>query len=284
MSSEGIPQPLREEPRSVAAFAYPESAARALGRAVERAEWLRRPLGTVPELDGIDREAAVAVIEQALAAGADVWLAPGEVRALLSAYGLPLVPERLAATPDEAAAAAAELGFPVVVKTAEAGAHKTETGGVALNLGDADAVRAAAERIGGPVLVQPQLRGSAELLAGVVQDPVFGPLVAFGPGGVMAELIGDAAFRIAPLTDVDAEELVLEGKAGRLVRGFRGAPAADAAALADLLHRLGRLAEELPQIAELDLNPVIASPDDCVAVDARVRVAHPAETRREKTW
>ena len=159
------------------------------------------------------------------------WLDPAQTRALLEAYGIPLVPERTAASADEAVAAAEEIGYPVVVKTAAAGAHKTETGGVALDLGDEAAVRAAVERIGAPVLVQRYLEGGTELLAGVVQDPVFGPLVAFGPGGVFAELIGDAAFRLAPLTDVDAEELVTGGKAGRLVAGFRGAPAADAAAL-----------------------------------------------------
>ena len=132
-----------------------------------------------------------------------------QTRALLEAYGIPLVPERIAATADEAVAAAEELGFPVVVKTAAAGAHKTETGGVALDLGGRGS--GAARPSSGsapPVLVQRYLAGGAELLAGVVQDPVFGPLVAFGPGGVFAELIGDAAFRIAPLTDVDAEELV----------------------------------------------------------------------------
>src|SRR5439155_14988110 len=112
---------------------------------------------------------------------------------------------------------ARELGMPVVLKTAAAGAHKTEQGGIALDLGDADQVRAAAERIGTPLLIQPMVTGGAELLAGIVQDPVFRPLVAFGPGGVFAELIGAAAFRIAPLTDVDANELVHEGKAGRLV-------------------------------------------------------------------
>ena len=152
---------------------------------------------------------------------------PADTRELLLAYGVPLVPERLAAGAAEAVAAAEELGYPVVVKTAVAGAHKTELGGIALDLADADAVRAAAERIGGPLIVQPMVPSGAELLAGVVQDPVFGPLVAFGPGGVFAELIGEAAFRIAPLTDRDAEELVYGGKAGRLVRGFRGAPAAD---------------------------------------------------------
>ena len=104
------------------------------------------------------------------------------------------------------------------------------------------------------------VRGGAELLAGVVQDPVFGPLVAFGPGGVLAELIGEAAFRIAPLTDVDAEELVTS--AARLAawsRGFRGAPAADQTALADLVLRLARLGEDLPEVAELDLNPVLGA-------------------------
>src|SRR6185295_18171554 len=108
---------------------------------------------------------------------------------------------------------------------------KTETGGVDLDLGDAEAVREAAARIGPPVIVQPLVTGGAELLAGVVQDPVFGPLVAFGAGGVMAELIGEASFRLAPLTDLDAEELVRSGKAGRLVAGYRGMPPADGAAV-----------------------------------------------------
>jgi acyl-CoA synthetase (NDP forming) len=134
------------------------------------------------------------------------------------------------------------------------------------------------------VLVQPMLRGGAELLAGVVQDPVFGPLVAFGPGGVLAELIGEAQFRLAPLTDVDADELVRGGKAGRLVAGFRGSPPADAEALADLLHRLARLGEDLPEVAELDLNPVVAGPEGPVAVDARVRVAAVAPRARAKSW
>jgi hypothetical protein len=171
-----------------------------------------------------------------------------------------------------------------VVKSAAPGAHKTETGGVALDLEDAAAVRAAAERIGFPVVVQPMLRAGTELLAGLVQDPVFGPLVAFGPGGVLAELIGEATLRMAPLTDIDAEELVMSGKAGRLVRGFRGAAAADAAALVDLVLRLGSLGDDLPAVAELDLNPVLAFPDRAIAVDARICVSRPREQRREKSW
>ncbi|HET9323057.1 MAG TPA: acetate--CoA ligase family protein, partial [Gaiellaceae bacterium] len=265
-------------------FSYPESAARALGLAAARAEWLRRPAGSVPHLDGIDASRARAVVENALAEGHDRWLSAEQVRELLVAYGIPVVPERVAETVDGAVEAAAELGFPVVVKSAVPGAHKTETGGIALGLTSAEEVREAAARIGLPVLVQPMLEGSAELLAGLVQDPVFGPLVAFGPGGVFAELIGQAEFRIAPLTDADAEELVNGGKAGALVHGFRGKPPADAQALADLLHRLSRLGDDVNEVRELDLNPVIASPDGAVAVDARVRVCRLEPKASPKTW
>ena len=284
MSAGGTPAALRDAGHTVASFPYPESAAHALGLAAERAEWLRRPAGTVPDLGRIDARKARRLVDESLASASDVWLPPGPTRELLEAYGVPLVRERLATSDDDAVLAAHELGFPVVVKTAVAGAHKTDTGGVALGLVDERAVRAAVERIGAPVLVQPHVRGGAELLAGVVQDPVFGPLVAFGPGGIFAELIGDAAFRIAPLTDVDAGELVLGGKAGQLVRGFRGAAPADVAALVDLVHRLARLAEEIPEIAELDLNPVIAQPDGCVAVDARVRIRARPAAHSLKAW
>ena len=277
LSARGAPATLRSA-APVPAFDYPEAAARALSRAVERGEWLRRPAGTVPELD-VDRAAAREVVN-----GADGWLDAAATRTLLAAYGIPVVPERVVDSVDEALAAARELGFPVVLKTALAGAHKTESGGVALNLADEAEVRAAAERIGAPLLVQPMILGGAELLAGAVQDPVFGPLVAFGPGGVLAELIGQAQFRLAPLTDLDARELVRGGKAGRLVGGFRGAAPADEAALVDLVLRLSLLADEVPEVAELDLNPVLALPDRCVAVDARIRVAAPAHLRRAKAW
>jgi len=282
LSAKGAPASLRSA-APVPFFSYPEAAASALSRAADRADWLSRPAGSVPEL-AVDRDAAEAIVAEALAASDDVWLEPAQARRLLEAYGLPVVPERVVESVDAAVAAADELGYPVVVKSAAAGAHKTEAGGVALNLGDAAEVRAASQRIGPPVLVQPMVRGGAELLAGAVQDPVFGPLVAFGPGGVLAELIGQAQFRLAPLTDLDARELVRAGKAGRLVAGFRGAPPADEDALVDLLVRLARLAEDVPEVAELDLNPVLALVDRCVAVDARVRVARQHPQRRAKSW
>ncbi len=283
MSANGIPVPLRAG-SAVAGFAYPESAARALGRAADRAAWLRRPLGSVPVLADVRRSTASEVVERALGVSEDSWLGPADARALLEAYGVPLVPEHVADDVDSALDAARKLGFPVVVKSAAPGAHKTELGGVALDLEDEASVRAAVERIGLPVVVQPMLRGGTELLAGLVQDPVFGTLVAFGPGGVFAELIGQANLGIAPLTDVDADELVTSGKAGLLVRGFRGAPPADVGALVAVVHRLAALGDDLPAVAELDLNPVLAFPDRCVAVDARVRIKRPDLQRREKTW
>jgi len=281
VSAAGAPAVLLGADAPVASLPYPESAARALALAWRRTQWLRQEQGEVREPAGIDVERA----RRALAAGrAGSWLGAAETQELLEAYGIPLVPERFADDAAAAVAAARELGFPVVVKSAAAGAHKTETGGVALDLGDAEAVREAAARIGGPVLVQPFLEGGVELLAGALQDPVFGPLVAFGPGGVYAELIGGASFRLAPLTDLDALELVRDGKAGRLVAGFRGSPPADASALADLLERLGRLADDLLEVAELDLNPVLALPDRCVVLDARVRVGGPPRERALKSW
>jgi acetyl coenzyme A synthetase (ADP forming)-like protein len=264
----------------VAPFSYPESAARALGRAAERAEWLRRPQGRVPKLGGIDRRAARELVEQS----SDGWLDPGRTRRLLSAYGLPLVSESRASSVEDAVVAAEELGYPVVLKTAQPGAHKTETGGVAVDLRDSEAVREAARRIGAPLLLQPMVRGGVELLVGAVQDPVFGPLIALGPGGTLAELIGDAAFRLTPLTDFDARELVRTGKAAILLSGFRGAPPADLESVQDLLLRVSQLAEDLPELAELDLNPVIAGPDGCLVVDARVRLAPPPRTSSPKTW
>jgi acetyl coenzyme A synthetase (ADP forming)-like protein len=284
MSAEGIPSTLREARGRVAAFAYPESAALALSRAAERADWLRRLAGSTPTLAGIDQQLGGEIVTGALSREAEGWLDPDETRRLLEAYGIPVVPQREVDGIDEAVAAARELGFPAVVKTAEPGVHKVDVGGVALDLADERAVRAAAERIGAPLVVQPLVRGNAELLAGLVQDPVFGTLVAFGPGGSLSELIGEAAFRISPLTDVDAAELVLAGKAGRLVRGFRAAPPSDERALADLVLRLSQLGEEIPEVVELDLNPVIGLREGCVVVDARVRVRHPEHPHRAKTW
>ena len=259
ISAEGTPAVLSEPGSGVVPLPYPESAARALAFACERSAWLERGSGPAPELD-VDRPAARRVVAAALEESDDSWLPPHLIRTLLDAYGIPLVPERIAQDADEAESAARDLGFPVVVKTAEAGVHKTDLGGVALDLRDVAQVREAVERIGAPVIVQPFVRTGTELLAGAMQDPVFGPLVGFGPGGAYAELIGEIGFRIAPIDVLDARELVLDGKAGRLVAGFRGAEPADVDSLVDLLLRLSQLVEDFPEVAELDLNPILARP------------------------
>ena len=278
-AEQGLPT---ERPTRVARFGSPEAAARALGVAARRAAWLRRPQGSVPAITH-DRATARAVTVAALAGADDVWLDARSSRTLLEAYGIRLAPETLATTAEGATQAADALGLPVVVKSALPGAHKTESGGVALDLRDLAAVEEAASRIGCPVLVQPMLAG-AELLVGVTQDPIFGPLVAIGLGGVQAELLGAVSFALAPLTDTDAAELVATGPLGRLVAGFRGRPPLHREALCDLLHRLSALAVDLPELAELDLNPILADEHGYVAVDRRVRLTRPTPTTRLKTW
>jgi acetate---CoA ligase (ADP-forming) len=267
----------------VPCYRYPETAAGALARAVEQSEWLRRPQGRVRE-PSVDREAAQAVVDAALETAPDAWLPADAARRLLTAYGVPCVIQRTVTNREEALDAAHTLGYPLAVKLAEAGVHKIDRGGVILGVGDTAALDAALDRVRYPAVLQPMVSGGIELLAGVVQDPLFGPVVAFGPGGTTAELIGGTAFATLPLTDIDAQELVVCGKAGELVSGFRGRPAADAAALVNLVLRLAALAEGFPQVAELDLNPVIALADDCVAVDARVRVTHAAAPGLLKSW
>ena len=265
-------------------FAYPESAARTLVRAAERSEWLRRPAGRAKASEGIDASAGAVIVEGALARDDDGWLHPGEARELLLAYGVPFVAQREVSSVEDAVRAARELGFPVVVKSGAPGAHKSESGGVALDLRSEATVREAASRIGSPLVVQPLRADCVELLAGIVRDPIFGSLIALGVGGVLTELIGGTTFRIAPLTDIDIDELVSSGPAGRLVAGFRGAAALDRAALVDLLARLSRIAEEIPELAELDLNPVLADARGCVVVDARIRVSRSAPETNPKTW
>jgi acyl-CoA synthetase (NDP forming) len=164
--------------------------------------------------------------------------------------------------------------------------HKSDIGGVRLNLATERAVRDAFEHIAAAargvaprepvdgVLIQPMIAGGVETMMGIAQDPLFGPLIAFGLGGIHVEILGDVRFRIAPLTDRDVDELLHEIKGFPLLQGYRGHAAADLGALRELLLRLSRLAEEVPEIAELDLNPVISLPPGhgCRVVDARIRV------------
>ena len=177
-------------------------------------------------------------------------------------------------------AAADAAGYPVALKAAApALVHKTDVGGVALGLADADAVRhayAAMEtRIGaemGGAVVQPMAAPGVEVIVGVTQDPSFGPLVLFGSGGIQAELLADRTLRIVPMTDTDAHEMVRSLRGSPLLFGYRGTPPVAVDALEELLLRVARLADEIPEVAEMDLNPVIVSAEGAVAVDVKIRL------------
>jgi acyl-CoA synthetase (NDP forming) len=205
---------------------------------------------------------------------------------LLVAYGVAVIPTRRAATADEAAAAAADLGFPVALKAGAPGlAHKTDIGGVRLHLDTADAVREAFTAMRGSLtarmgdaLVQPMAKPGVELITGVTHDETFGPLVLFGMGGVAAELMRDTALRIVPLTDTDVHDMVRSLRSSPLLFGYRNMPAVDVDALEEVLMRIGRLAEEIPEVAELDCNPLVVSSSGALVLDVKLRLA-PHESR-----
>ena len=266
--------------RRAPVFPFPEQAVRAIGQAAGYAAWRQEPLGTRPDLPDVDSDAARRSVQDALAAHAG-WQPYEQTAAIADAYGISLLPARTVTDPEQAVAAAEEFGYPVVLKAADPElVHKTELGVVKLKLADAAAVRRAYQEIAEaltqsapPVLVQPTGTGGVELVAGIVHDPLFGSLVMLGLGGIFTDLLGDRAFRLVPMTDLDAGRMWRSLRAAPLLTGYRGRPAVDTDRLEDLLLRLGRLAEELPEVAELDLNPILAGPDGLVAVDAKLRLA-----------
>jgi acetyl coenzyme A synthetase (ADP forming)-like protein len=273
----------------VPAYRFPENAARALGRISAYAQWRAQPPGLYWTFDDVRPQEARELCREIVEERGPSWLTPEEARRVLNAFGLPQVPAVLARTADDAVALAALFGFPVVAKL-QAGrlVHKSDAGAVRVGLTSDRAVRQAFRELmtiaavyepldpseGEGVILQPQIDGPVETIVGVADDPLFGPLVAFGLGGIHAEVLGDVRFRIAPLTDRDADALLTGIRGARLLRGYRGRPPADVDALRELLGRVSCLAEAVPEIAELDLNPVIALPPGhgCRIVDARIRV------------
>lgn len=283
------PKALLHADRPVPYFPAVEEAVAALGAATRYATWRRRPEGTRPQPDPEARSVGHTITARALAESPDGrWLDPTEVDAMLRAYGIPTIPTTEVTSLDEAVAAAIEIDGPVALKAAGATiVHKTDVGGVALDLAGPDDVAAAYRRMSTALgsamtgaVVQPMADAGVETIVGIIQDPAFGPLVMFGLGGIAAELLGDVAFRVAPLTDVDAEELVREPRSSPLLFGYRGAEPVAVDALLDLLGRVGALADEQPDIAELDLNPVRVSTEHATVLDARIRVA-PSATHEQ---
>jgi len=266
--------------RRVPVFDLPERAVAAVAKAARYAAWRREPIGQDPLLSDVDTTAARSIVRQALAEGGG-WQPHARIADLLKRYGIPIVPTVTAANGDAAVAAAQRVGFPVVLKAADPKlVHKTDVGGVRLNLADPDEVRAAYLAIGEAlgvaepaVLVQPMARGSVELVAGIAHDPLFGSLVMTGLGGVHTELFADRAFALVPMTDRDASRMWRSLRAAPLLTGYRGSEPVAVDAVEDLLLRLGRLAEDLPEVAELDLNPILVSATGAVVVDAKLRLS-----------
>lgn len=273
----------------VPCYLFPEDAVSALAKAAEYGEFLRKPKGVVPKFHGIKRERARKMVEKAMTRSAQrpLWLSAKEISELLVCYGIRIVETLVAETAAEAGALALRIGFPVVVKlNSSTIVHKTDVGGVILDLSSENDVKKAfadiqarLNEIGREhemkgVTVQRMVKGGVEAIVGVTQDPSFGPLIMFGLGGIYAELLNDVALRLHPLTDFDARELMSSIRMAKLLEGFRGSPPSDTQALEDLLLRLSVLVEDIPEIAELDLNPVKVMPqgEGYWVVDARIMV------------
>jgi len=266
----------------VPGYAFPDQAVEALAHVVRYAEWRRRPVEPAASPASVDAETAREIVRTELAARPEgCWLSPAVTALLLRCYGVPLVESVEVDGSEAAAAAASRIGLPAVLK-AVGPVHKSDIGGVRLNLQDPDEIRQAyremSARIGPEMtgaIVQPMLPSGVEIIVGGVNYPAFGPLVMVGMGGVLADLLADRAFRVPPVTD--AITMINELRCAPLLYGYRGSPPVDVTALAEQLERIGRLLEDLPQVAELDLNPVIVTPGGAITVDARIRLrpCHP---------
>jgi acetyl coenzyme A synthetase (ADP forming)-like protein len=285
LGATGAPEALSPVP----CFTFPEAAARALARTAAYGRWKRRPAGTVVTFDDCRSDEARAVVDRALQGGGG-WLAPEEAQSLLAAFGIPVVEARVVNTEEDAVRAAQRVGFPVVLKgTGPTLLHKTESRAVLLNLDDEAAVRRAYADLHarlGPaltgILVQPMIAAGTEMFVGATLDRTFGHIVLCGSGGTLLELVNDVACGLLPLTDTSAQDMLDSIRGIALLRGFRGAPPADEAALHEVLLRLSALVDACPEINEIDLNPVIVQPAGLRAVDVRVRIgpAHVALKRR----
>ena len=283
MGRRGVPEAVRSlRAGRFPSYAFPESAAAALARAARYGAWLAAPEGREVRFDDIDLARARAVVSGVTA---ERWLSPAEVRALLDAFGLRAPKERVARSADEAARAADEFDAPVALKlVSDTITHKSDVGGVALGLRGGDAVRAAwaemARRLDAlgrrdemqGALVQEMAPAGVETFVGATRDPAYGPLLGFGLGGVQVELFRDVVFRVAPLRDTEAAAMLDQIRARALLDGFRGAAPVDRAALTEVILRVSALVSALPEVIEVDLNPVVALPRGAMVVDARVRV------------
>ncbi|MEW5926769.1 MAG: acetate--CoA ligase alpha subunit [Gemmatimonadota bacterium] len=286
MGREGLPQGLAElNAAGIPGYRFPESAVRALSAMYRQRRWLERPVGEVRTFD-VDRAAVEAILATARAGGREK-LSETEVMRVLEAYGVPVAPYAVARSAEEAEAAAESIGWPVVMKVLSPRiVHKSDVGGVVVGVEDAAEARAVfarlttevperagigADEVEG-VLVQKMVSGGRETIVGMHSDPQFGPLLMFGLGGIYVEALHDVVFRVTPVTDVDAHEMVRSIRGASLLGGVRGEASSDLAAVEEVIQRIGQLVADHDAIRELDVNPWLAFPEGGVAVDGRISV------------
>jgi acyl-CoA synthetase (NDP forming) len=283
MASKGVSGQLSDGTIRIPSYPFPELAAQALARATDYGSWLRSPQGVRPNFV-VRRSEASAIVARSLGAEED-WLSPASAETFLNCYGISTVKSKQASNPEEAANVARSFPGKVAIKAIAPGLlHKTEVGAVRVGLTASD-IRVAAEEMSDSLrqngfavsgfLVQEMVTRGIEMFVGVIHDQTFGPLIACGAGGTLVELIKDVSVGLTPLAEQDAERMVRSLKTYQVLDGYRGAPKCDIGSLKETILRLGQLVEEIPEVAELDLNPLMVLQDGrgAVVVDARIRVA-----------
>jgi acetyltransferase len=261
-------------------YLFPESAALSLSAMVRYRKIKDQPLGEEVKFDDIDQTAADKIMKEAVSNGRE-WMTESEVQGLLAAYKIPFERAYKAKTVTEALEVAEKVGYPVVLKAISPDLiHKTDMGGVHVDIRSASELRKVfkdmKERLKGfknlNFMLQKMIKGGRETVMGMVTDPIFGPLVMFGLGGIFVEVLKDVSFRVLPLTDRDANQMIQQLRGAKFLTGFRGEPPVAREKLVEVLLRMSQMIGDYDHIREMDINPFLAFPDakDCVAVDARI--------------
>jgi acyl-CoA synthetase (NDP forming) len=280
MGRHGFPEGRAElRDAGVPAYTFPESAARALSAMVRYRRWLDRPVQEPTHFE-VDRDWAQVILNGARAEGRST-LKEHEALQILHAYGIRVVGHRLITTLKEAREAARDCGYPVVMKAVAPGViHKTDVGAVRVDIRSQveldEAFGDLIRRLGDAeidlegILVQRYAKGGRETVIGMSTDPAFGPILMFGLGGIYVEALKDVAFRLAPVSEIDAADMIGSIRGARLLEEFRGEGGVDRQALVETIQRISQMVLDHPDIAELDINPCLAFPDGVLAVDCRV--------------
>jgi acetyl coenzyme A synthetase (ADP forming)-like protein len=277
-------EPLTEA--GIPTYIFPESVARAIHAMNWYREWKEKDPGRILQYEDVDTDAVKKILEQNIERGIE-YLSGSDVDRIFKAYGIPMARSILCTTVEEVAQAAEEIGYPVAMKIAAPGiTHKSDMGGVIVDLKNELEVRGAFSVIkrkhddmsasgdGFSVQIQEMVKGGQEIIAGVVMEPSFGPLIMFGLGGIYVEVLKDVSFRICPLTDIDAHEMIHEIKGYPILKGMRGKSGISEDTIVDLLGRVSQLISDFHCICELDINPFMIFPEarKCKAVDGRLRI------------